>query len=227
VRPGEEERRCPACGRLLDEADVVCAGCDFDLVKNRQAVRVWPRVETHWETGPSAETRWQLFVGGAASVLGLAVLTALLSGSWVASLTPWFVGTPLLAFVAGTYYRCDLTRSPKGRVRLTRTWHVCFVRRPTTNLPLGNFDGLATGKVNEDKFWEWLLLILFIPGIITAVVWWYFAIHKDVFYVALTRDHGVPDEYVYRGWSEEKMRTVAATLREVAFVRCYAPRPGL
>src|SRR5262249_23468111 len=85
VRPGDEERRCPACGRLLDEADVVCPGCDFDLVKGRPAVRVWPRVETHWENGPSAQTRWRLFVGGAGVALGLAALTALLSGSWFAS----------------------------------------------------------------------------------------------------------------------------------------------
>ncbi len=55
-----------------------------------------------------------------------------------------------------------------------------------------------------------------IAGSIPPGIWWFFTIHKVTFYVALCRDHGFPETYVYKGWHEEQMRDVAETLRDAS-----------
>jgi hypothetical protein len=52
------------------------------------------------------------------------------------------------------------------------------------------------------------------------VVWWYLAIYRDVFFVALTRDHGFPATSVYRGGSEEQMRDIADALSAATGLHC-------
>jgi hypothetical protein len=55
-----------------------------------------------------------------------------------------------------------------------------------------------------------------IIGLIPPGIWWYFTIHKLTFFVALCRDHGFPETYVYKGWHEEQMHEIAETLRDAS-----------
>ncbi len=53
-------------------------------------------------------------------------------------------------------------------------------------------------------------------GLVPPALWWYFTIHKETFFVALCRDHGFPETYVYKGWHEDQMHDVAETLRDAS-----------
>lgn len=55
-----------------------------------------------------------------------------------------------------------------------------------------------------------------VAGVIPAALWWYITIHKVTFFVALARDHGHADLYLYRGWSQAQMTEIATTLRDAA-----------
>jgi hypothetical protein len=220
VSKADEERLCPSCGRVLDAGAVVCPGCDLDLATGKKVKWVFPPVERSWDYGPPAATRWRVFVTGETLVLLLIGGGAALSGELGLMLIPLLVFTALLAFILGSYFHMDLKRDRRGRVRLTRTWHIAFVPLAPTELKRSDFDGVATGLVSENHFWEWWLLLMLLPaGLLPAVIWWYLTIHRPSFYTALTRDHGYSDTIVYRGWSEERMREVADLLREVAGLR--------
>jgi DNA-directed RNA polymerase subunit RPC12/RpoP len=216
--PGQEDRLCPNCDRVLrDEDRVVCPACDFDLVRKRPAVRVYPAVERSWVSGLPVAVRWWLLAGVEAVMFGSAVSGSLALGDWSTLVPVAFFCTPFVVFLLGTYFRVDLSRNTKGRVRLVKRWYVFFLAWPERKLGLGDYEGVAAGVVNEGKFWEWVMLLAFLPaGLIPAVLWWYFAIHKDIYFASLTRDHGYPDEPVYRGWSEARMREAEALLRDVA-----------
>jgi hypothetical protein len=60
---------------------------------------------------------------------------------------------------------------------------------------------------------------LLLVGLIPPGLWWYFTIHKETFFVALCRDHGFPETYVYKGWHEDQMNDVAETLRDASGLR--------
>src|SRR5581483_6389073 len=97
----------------------------------------------------------------------------------------------MTAFLLGTYDSVDLTRKENGKVRLVHTWYLCFFERPPESIRLRDFEGVATGKEQYAGCWEWIVFFflftwLFVPGII----WWYFAIHRESLFVALTRYHG-------------------------------------
>ncbi len=215
VRASDKERLCPACARVLEGEEVVCPGCDFDLVRGRQAVRVWPTVQRQWDSGLSPQARWTLFAVAQGIFLTGGVVGAVLSGDICAFVGPSLLFTGMITFLLGTWFRTEVTRNPKGRVRIALTTYVCFVARPPQMLRLADYEGVISGKVNESKFYEWLLMLIFVPTLIGMVLWWYYVIHKETFYVALTRDHGYPDELIFRGWSEETMKEVEKVLREL------------
>src|SRR5262249_10797305 len=125
----------------------------------------------------------------------------------------------LTAFLLGTFARTELTRNERGKVRLTQTWRIGFIPRSTQSIRRSEYEGVASGKAPAPDFWDWfVLVILTLAGILPGVLWWYFVIRPDSFYVALTRDHGFPERTLYWGWDERQAQDMARTLREVAFL---------
>ena len=124
----------------------------------------------------------------------------------------WPLLTGLLGFILGTYDRIDLTRDARGRVKVAVLWRCCFMPVSKTETEVRGFEGVTTGQWHDAGFWEWFVLFTLMPGIIAPFIWWYNAIHKQHYHVALARDHGYPEVYVYRGRSQEQMEDVSTAL---------------
>lgn len=211
-----ERPRCPHCEAVLEFGTVVCTRCGFDQLSRRQHLREYTPLIRHWNAGMSVQRRVALFMTGLTGTILFGLLGAWLAGNLVAFVAPGLLFTALSAFLLGTYDRLDLTRDRKGRVELTRTWHVCFWRFPSARLDLRPFEGIATSKDQEAGFFEWLVFLSLLPSVVPAVVWWWVAIRQATVTVALTRDHGYAAEILYRGWDEEHALDLAATLADVA-----------
>lgn len=208
--------RCPRCAAELEFGAVLCLRCGFDQREGRRRVREYVPLVCRWDAGMTAGRRAALFLAGQAGTALFGLVGAWLLGDFVAFVAPWLMFTALTAFLLGTYDRLDLTRDRKGRVELTRTWHVCFVRRPPARIDLRQFEGLSTGKGFEAGFFEWLVFLSLLPSVIPALIWWWVAIRSATVTVALTRDHGYAAEILYRGWDEEHALDLAATLADAA-----------
>jgi hypothetical protein len=76
------------------------------------------------------------------------------------------------------------------------------------------------GQWNDTGFFEWIVFInLLCVGIVPAIIWWYNAIHKNYYHVALAKDHGRADTYLYRGRSEEQMNEIAKAVCDATGLR--------
>jgi hypothetical protein len=209
---------CPGCGRALPPEAVLCPSCGYDQKTGGRAQRTYEPLQRTWVAGWPFARRFQLFLLTQAIGVSLAYLGALLAGSIVAFLAPWLIYTAVTAFLLGTYDRVDLTRNERGKVILRHTWRVFFVARPTERIRLAGYEGVATGRRPSGDFWDWLIcIILFFAGIVPGVLWWYFIILHDTFYVALTKDHGHADRTLYRDWNDSAAKELATTLRNVGF----------
>jgi hypothetical protein len=200
----------------LDLGATVCSGCGHDLEAKRRE-KTFAVVLEHWEAGLPAPLRVGIFLacqGLAVIILVMAAYNDELEGA----VFSWFVFTGMLAFLLGTYDWVDLTRNQRGRVVLTKTWRICFVPRPPITFRLSEYEGVATGRDHAADFWDWMVFLTLLGmGVIPGLIWWYFAIHRDRFFVALTAYHGAPEYYLYRGLDEEHMKRMAAVVTEVAF----------
>jgi hypothetical protein len=162
--------------------------------------------------------RLVLFLMGQALALPLSLLGAWALGGWGGFVGPWLVFSVLTAFLLGTYARTDLIRSESGKVRLIQTWRVCFVARPAQAIRRSEYEGVVSGKGRAADVWDWFVqVLLLIMGILPGVLWWYFVIRPDSYFVALTRDHGFPERTLYWGWDERQAQDMARTLSKVAF----------
>jgi hypothetical protein len=119
----------------------------------------------------------------------------------------------------GTFDRIELTRDTRGRVRVTTTRRIAFFPLAPQVTQVRGFSEIVSGKTASAGFWEWFIFLTLLPGLLPAFVWWYVVIHKVTFHVALAREYGYPEEYVYRGRDEEQMRDVGRTLRDAAHLR--------
>jgi hypothetical protein len=54
-------------------------------------------------------------------------------------------------------------------------------------------------------------------GLVPGIIWWYVAIHCDRFFVALSKHQGAPEDFLYRGLSQQHMEEMARSIKEVAF----------
>jgi hypothetical protein len=197
---------------------LLCPACGFDQTTGARTRRKYEPIERSWDTGWSLPSRLRLFVLGQAVVLPLGVLGSIVLGRWSLFLTPWLLFTALTAFLLGTYARTDLSRNERGKVQLRQTWRVCFFPQSPQTIRRSEYEGVMSGKAPAADFWDWVVLIcLFLAGIVLGVLWWYFMIRRDSFFVALTRDHGYPERTLYWGWDEEHAREMAGTIRTVAF----------
>lgn len=209
--------KCPKCLQLLEPAAVLCPGCGLNLKTGEKPVRVYEPYRGQWIPGFPPAVRLPLFLGciGVFFVVGLIVSIA--QGSPLLFLFPWLYFVALCAFLMGTYDQVDLSRNRKGKVELNKTWRVCFFRRPTQRIRLAEYEGVATGVDSEHGCLEWaIFVILLISGILPGILWWYFAIHRVVYHVALTRDYGFPELMLFRTRNREQKESLAEALQEVA-----------
>lgn len=209
---------CPGCARGVPAAARLCPDCGFDLKTGKPKHARFEPVRRSWETGWPLRRRVRLFVIGQAAAIPLGLIGARLLDDWGAFVGPWLVFTALTAYLLGTFARTDLARFESGKVRLTLTWRVCFVPRAPQSIRRAVYEGVVCAKAPAADVWDYFVLVLLaLYGIVPGVLWWYFMIRPDSFFVGLTRDHGVPDRTVYWGWDEVQAEEMARTLREVAF----------
>jgi hypothetical protein len=79
-----------------------------------------------------------------------------------------------------------------------------------------DYQGISTGLSHDPDFMDWFLCaVWFLMGIIPAIIWWYYVIHSNNFYVALNREHGFPDVILYRGLNQALTVEIAEKLEEV------------
>jgi hypothetical protein len=218
---GGDDRPCPNCGRYLAVDATLCPTCGFNQKTGTRVAKVYEPIERRWEAGWPFAKRRQWFITGQAVWVPMGLLGAYLLGSFWAFLGPWLGFTLLTGFLLGTYDRVNLTRSKRGVVRLAHSWRVFFRERPAEVYRISEFEGVVTGKARSADFWDWVMLILlFMAGVVPGVLWFYYAILKDSFFVALAKDHGHPSVRLYQGWDEGHMREIARTVCTAAEWPC-------
>lgn len=213
-----EDLRCPECRSQAPRGSKVCPHCRYDFATGKKPPpKTYAPYANSWEIGWPFARRRRLFFIAQAIVIPLGILGAWLQGSVGAFFGPWLLCTALLGFVLGTYERIDLTRKAGGQVRLTKTWRVLFWPLRGQTIRVREYEGVSTGLVQDTGCFVWFLFLLLLGlGIIPAVIWYFLAIHKESVFVALTRDHGYPEQPLCRSINQEQMRAIAAALHEVA-----------
>lgn len=210
-----EEVACPSCRKILAPGTSVCTGCGHDLEVKRD--RTLPVVVRHWQVGLPPPWRVGIFLLGQVLAV-LALVMAAYHDELSTAVFSWFLFTGMLAFLLGTYDWVDLTRNHRGRVVLSKTWRFCFVPRPPVVFRLSEYEGVTSGRDRGADLWDWLAFFTLLGmGLVPGLIWFYFCIYRDRFFVALTQCHGSPEEYLYRGLNEEHMHEMTRTIDGVAF----------
>jgi hypothetical protein len=216
---GGPERLCPECDKVLAPEDEVCVACGFNLRTGQKAVKVYEPLQRQWEAGLSYYKRLAIFLAGQGLSLVLGLIFAVFGG-WRELgpfLVSWMFFSTMLGFLLGTYDRINLTRNKRGQVRLTKSWRIFFWPGGETVMDLRGYESVMTSRGRGSDFWDWIILLSLCSfGCLPALLWWYFAIHRDTAVVALTRDHGFPEQVLYHGWNEEQAVDIAVTLRDTA-----------
>jgi hypothetical protein len=211
-------RVCPGCQHEIEPEAVLCVRCGYDLRTGHKIVKTYKPIDLSWDSGLPLRLRLIAF----ASAMGLALVVFGLFAMLVTEqgwmfVPPWLVFGAMMSFLFGTYDRLDLRRDRRGDVALTKTWRCCFVPVKTYEIDVRAFEGVLSGRAHSGGCWEWTVFLALLPlGLVPSAIWWYFAIYRTVYYVALCRDHGAPEITLYRGWSEARMHEVARTVRDAA-----------
>jgi hypothetical protein len=205
-----EEVRCPGCGGGLPAGAVLCIHCGLDLRQGKQRTRTYTPIQRRWEPGLTLRQRLLLFtlmqVVGAPIFIWVAVRDQDVLGTAVA----WVLYALLTSFLTGTYNHLDIERNTRGRVRLRRTWHFCFFPLSPRTIPWQQYEGVVTRTARRVGLEDWLVVIAFaFLGLIPGLLWWYYAIEKDRYLVALAQNHGFPEEILYFGPQMSVMEELA------------------
>jgi hypothetical protein len=216
--PGmDETRTCPECCRDIPRDAVMCTLCGYNLQTGKKAKQSFEPVERDWHVGWPVNLRRGLFVAAEVFFLTACVISVVGGAPVFGVVFPWLVFTAMTAFLLGTYDHIRLTRNKKGRVRMTKTWTVCFVPRPPQEIDVGDYGGVTYGPMDETSIMEWLILLMMVlAGIIPGILWLYFVFIRTSFQVAITKQHGHDELIVYRGSNEKLVLDIAETLRKVA-----------
>jgi hypothetical protein len=211
-----DERKCPECGTVLPKHVVLCPHCGFNEETGKKAARHYAPVALHWDAGLPLKRRLILFIIADCTALALAIVGASVAGHPGDSVASFVFFTILLAFLLGTFDRLNLTRSKRGRVVLKQTWRVLFLARPTTTIPLRDYEGIVINLSHDVGVLDWIILgVALLFGLIPGLIWWFWAMQQDTYQVALTKDHGYPERILYRGFNESRAKEMANTLHEV------------
>jgi hypothetical protein len=216
--PADPDRKipCPSCKKPVPLGTVVCNHCGFNRHTGETIERTHEPVAKEWETGLAYQTRISIFLGLAGTALVAAVIASIGTDEWLGMAGAWMTGTALLAFVVGSYSRVNLTRNLRGKIRLTKSWRICFIPQAASTIKWRQYEGVAISRNHENGLWDWLTLIFFfMAGVIPAILWWLYVMEPDEFDVALTRDHGCPALVLYRGRSEAMAKEIATCIRNI------------
>jgi hypothetical protein len=212
-------RRCPDCTEQLAPGVAVCVRCGFDLRLGRKLAKEYQRLDMSWDSGMSLPTRVLLFLicqaaAWTAIIVGLATLDNPIGEEIATFVFSWMVYTAMTGFLLGTYDHLHLKRSKSGKIDLTRAWRICFWPFPAQAIDVRAYFSVTSGAGEYANWWDWLIFcILLSPGIVPALLYWYFAIHKTEYFVGLCGEHESLEEKVYRGWDRERMLEIQRTLR--------------
>ncbi len=209
-------QHCSNCQREMPDDGVLCLGCGYNNATGKHTIREYAPIDRSWDGALPLGPRLALF--GAVQAFALLVLVGAYFGDLVlAGLVGWLVATLVTAFILGTFDRLDVSRRRGGYVTVTKTWRVCFMPWPSTNIPVRQYAGVTTGMTGGADMWDWLILFtLLVYGVIPGILWWHCAFHRDQFYVGLLKDHGALALELYRGWNETQTREIAQVIRDVA-----------
>jgi hypothetical protein len=214
VLADKELPTCPKCHKEMPEGADLCVACGFNKRTRKKATKEYQPLARSWEANMPLPRRlfwWGALIG---FVMVGGVVSAVSAGVYIPGFFfSWAFFALLMAFVIGTFEKIDLTRDTRGRVTITKTWRFCFIAAPPRLYEVRGYEGVVTGQWSDAGCWEWFVCLWLVPmGIVPAVLWWYHVIYRPAFHVALARDHGHPELYVYRGRREEQMRDIADVL---------------
>jgi predicted RNA-binding Zn-ribbon protein involved in translation (DUF1610 family) len=214
---GPTEIHCPHCRKRLEPDVKVCPGCDYNLETGEKPDKLFEPFQERWEAGLSFRRRMTWFLVCQGLTLPLGVTALFLTGSILDFLIGSATFAALLAFLLGTYSRVDLARQENGKIILTQTWRIGFFELRPTKFRRNDYEGILTGTTYEVRGTDWIIFGLGIAsGLIPGILFWYFAMQKLSYYVALAKDHGFPSVYLYSGWSQKHSEDIAATLHEIS-----------
>lgn len=219
---GSEDIQCPKCTKRLPPETVLCVRCGFHLKKRKKIVKTYETIEREWETNGSLRNRLVVFALCEVSMLIQGVLIVYWGEVAAAGVIAYFIVlTAVLAFLIGTFDRIHLSRDARGRTRLTKLWRLGFVPRPEETIDVRDYESIVSNLFHDVGFWDYFVLVfLFVSGIIPGVLWWYFVLYKASFRLSLTRDHGRPEYQVYAGTNEKQMKEIAFALRDASGLPC-------
>jgi hypothetical protein len=208
---------CKGCGKPMEPQAIVCLHCGHDIRIGSKAKTTYDPIKKRWDAGLARHLRvlgyafWQCFA------IPPMIWGAAHEGHAFYAIGSWLWLSLMAAFLAGTYDRIDLERNSKGKIRLKKTWYFCFVPRTPLEIDLAQYEGIITGQIRDLEFMDYFVLFAGIGfGIIPGIIWYFAIMQRDTCYVALAKDHGHPDLWLYRGWSEARAKEIAATLRTAA-----------
>jgi hypothetical protein len=212
-----EHPGCPGCGQPMEPEAILCLNCGLDLRDGAKTKTVYDIITRRWDAGLARPFRFLAFGVGQFIALPPLIWGATHEGHEIYALGIWLWFSLMSAFLLGTYDRIDLHRSARGKVRLVKTWYFCFVQRDPVVIDLLQYEGIVIGRTHELEFTEYVVLIAGIFFFIVPGIIWYFAVmNRDTCFVALTKDHGHPDLWLYRGFSEKRSKEISSTLRTAA-----------
>jgi hypothetical protein len=210
-----EHPGCPSCGKPMEPQALLCLHCGHDLRVGEKAHTTYDTITRRWDAGLAKPYRLLIFAGWQCVAVPPMVWGAAHEGHFFYVVGGWLWLSLMAAFLTGTYDRIDLQRNARGRVKLAKTWYFCFIPRQATNIDLVQYEGIQIGQVHDLDFSDYIVLMAGIGfGLIPGIVWYIAFMQRDTWYVALTKDHGHPDMWLYRGWSEPRAQEISNTLRK-------------
>lgn len=214
---------CPRCRKDMPLDSVLCAACGFNTRTRRKAVREFVPVARVWDADMSLQKRLTLLAAAEGVYLATAVVATGRGFEPWGLVFFWAFFTLQLCFVLGTYDRITLTRDRKGRTKLVKQWRALFVPLQPVTTDVHGFEGVTTGQWHDAGLLEWFVFVsLIFLAVLPAIIWWYNAIYKQHYHVALALNHGHSELYVYRGCNEEQMNDIADAVANASGLRRLA-----
>jgi hypothetical protein len=217
----KEPPPCPGCGKPMEAEAILCLNCGLDLREGVKTKTVYDPIVRRWDAGLARSYRWTVFAVWQCFAVPGMLIGASFEGHAFYAVTCWLWLSVMCAFLTGTYVRIDLQRNSRGKVKLVKTWYFCFFRREPETVDLVQYEGITTGQLRDLDLMDYLMLVVWLfPFVVPGIIWYFAVMNRDTWYVALTKDHGHPETWIYRGWSETRAKEISSTLRTAALAEC-------
>jgi hypothetical protein len=195
---------CPACNNIMESVQIICLLCGYHLQKQNKIKRKHKVINTSWNEGISKNKRTIL-----ALITGMIDIT----GASIIILTAGFQ----FIFLFGTHGELNLHRNAKGIISLQRNYWVAFIQTNKKNIQVEGHDGIKLIQTAHTGTIEYIIgLILLIPFVFPAVIWYIAIIHGTTFEVALTRDMGRSVDTLFKSRNESKAKDIAILLNKIS-----------